>query len=149
MSKYEENFKKVLDSNSLVGGVDYFMQYPINVDVCRLFKSGSHKVDFVINNKNGEKLYIEVKGLMTYEACSILRYLLHIPNHNFYILQLSESTWPINKNEQYADIINFYNGTIDAGTLKDKSKALLEEYCSFHVSESEQLIKQIDPTIFK
>ncbi|MBQ6339074.1 MAG: hypothetical protein IJI36_08025, partial [Kiritimatiellae bacterium] len=51
--------------------------------------SRKHKVDFVIQNVNGEELCVEVKGWMSYSSVNELQYLLSYSGHKFYILQVT------------------------------------------------------------
>lgn len=64
-------------------------------------KSKKHEVDLVLKDHTGEKLYVVIKGLMTYLEVNKLRYLLNQPDY-FYILQLTEIDWirPFNKDKE-------------------------------------------------
>ena len=115
-----------------------------NIPFCKRKK---HKVDLILNNKEGEKLYVEIKGHMTYLEVNKLRYLLEKTPYNFYILQLTEIDWiiPYEKSEfkfktlkskydfekQMGELVKFIEGTIAGNELSEISKKRLKDYINY------------------
>ena len=64
------------------------------IDNTPFTKSNKHKVDVMLTSrKDGSKLYVEIKGMMTYIEVNKLQFLLNETGKNFYILQLTELDW--------------------------------------------------------
>ena len=100
-----------------------------------------HDVDLVLTSRNGDRLYVEIKGQMTYLEVNKLKYLLGL-RRNFYILQLTEIDWiqPYDANgniskfqkskddfhTQINELVAFVNGRETGEYLKQKSKERLD-----------------------
>ena len=86
--KTEKAVYWTLEKKGLIVNEQFEKQMPISdIPFC---KSNKHKVDLILKNSEGEKLYVEIKGEMTYLEVNKLRYLLDKTHYNFYILQLTE-----------------------------------------------------------
>ncbi len=115
-----------------------------NIPFC---KRNKHKVDLILINNKGEKLYVEIKGEMTYLEVNKLQYLLNETSYNFYILQLTEIDWikPYEKSgfkrkiqkskddfeKQIDELIGFINGSISGEELSEIAKQRLKKYINY------------------
>jgi|GEM_PF-6418057 len=109
-------------------------------------KSNKHKVDLVLTTRHdGDKLYVEIKGQMTYLEVNKLRFLLDRPEH-FYILQLTEIDWirPFNKDKekefekskkdfekQINELVKFVKKEKTGIELSEISRKRLERYIKY------------------
>ncbi len=123
-------------------------KYIYNIPFC---KRNKHRVDLIFTNNLGEKLYVEIKGEMTYLEVNKLRYLLDETSYNFYILQLTEIDWikPFEKScckrkflkskkdfeKQIGELIDFVNGNISGEELAKKSRKRLNSYIRYRGSD--------------
>ena len=98
------------------------------------------------SRKDGDKLYVEIKGQMTYLEVNKLRYLLGL-RRNFYILQLTEIDWDEQYNKdkhgtkfqkskqdfhnQIDELVKFVEGEISGKELNDKSIKRLNDYIEY------------------
>lgn len=119
-------------------------KYIYNILFC---KSKRHKVDLILKNNLGDKLYVEIKGEMTYLEVNKLRYLLNETHYNFYILQLTEIDWdkPFEKSgykrkiqksifdfeQQIGELLNFVDGNIPGEELTEISRKRLNRYIRY------------------
>ena len=117
-------------------------------------KKRKHEVDIVLISHNGSKLYVEIKGQMTYIEVNKLRY-LHLPEvpYNFYILQLTEIDWiePYDNakhksmprksrsdfEKQIGELVAFVNGTITGEELAERSKKRLADFIEYRENDLE------------
>ena len=116
-------------------------------------ESKKHDVDLVLTSRNGERLYVEIKGQMTYLEVNKLKYLLGL-RRNFYILQLTEIDWinPYDENGnkskfqktkddfeiQIEELVDFVNGGKTGEQLKQKSKERLEDWINYRATDLER-----------
>lgn len=124
---------------------DFFVQEKI--DNIAFNKSKKHAVDLTLKSrKDGDKLYVEIKGQMTYLEVNKLRYLLGL-RRNFYILQLTEIDWDEQYNKdkhgtkfqkskqdfhnQIDELVKFVEGEISGKELNDKSIKRLNDYIEY------------------
>lgn len=89
-SSNEEKFKKFCEANNITYRIptmqnDVLTNIPFN-------KNGKYRADFYLPNKDGNGLYIEVKGQMTLFTINKLKYLL-VKYPNFCILQMTSEIW--------------------------------------------------------
>lgn len=129
-------------------GVNYRQAFRLHEPINNIAfnKSKKHVVDLVLTSQNGEKLYVEVKGQMTYLEVNKLRYLLGLRRH-FYILQLTEIDWieSYNKDKhgskiqkfkhdfemQIQELVDFVNGSVKGKELSIRSINRLDEYIAY------------------
>ena len=127
---------------------------------CPFTARWKHKVDFVIENNNGEQLYVEVKGWMSYSSVNELKYLLEYSGYNFYILQVTNEDWmglyekmkhksvskkiEANRKAQYEEIKDFINGTKTAQNMVDISRQRLEEFVKVREGDLERWRKRLN-----
>lgn len=130
-----------LEERGLVFGQDFDVQKEIG-DIA-FNKGKKHEVDLVLSSRSGVKLYVEVKGQMTYLEVNKLRYLLGLRRH-FYILQLTEIDWiePYDKSkhgskyqkskkdfeDQIEELVKFVNGELTGKELSERSSKRLDDY---------------------
>lgn len=123
-------------------------------------KSKNHEVDFMFKSNDGNELYVEIKGLMTYLEVNKLKYLLEESKHDFYILQLTEIDWikPYDTNEykreflkskedfetQINEIVSFVNCEITGKEMAAKSKQRLTDFIEYRAKDLERWKKLID-----
>ena len=153
--KTEKAVYCVLKKRGLVENEQFEKQQPIfNIPFC---KSNRHKVDLILKNDLGDKLYVEIKGEMTYLEVNKLRYLIDSTPYNFYILQLTEIDWikPFEKSsfkrkslkskddfeKQIDELIGFVRGTISGGELSEKSRKRLNRYIRYRGSDIKRWIE--------
>jgi hypothetical protein len=115
------------------------------IDNIPFTKSKKHKVDIMlISRKDRSKLYVEIKGQMTYLEVNKLRYLHDRTPHFFYILQLTELDWikpykgktakaAYNKSKtdfekQINELVEFVNGNVTGEELSRRSIQRLNDY---------------------
>ena len=138
--KTEREFEDFLIQLGKKANVNYEKQKPI--DGCPFVRRGKHKVDFVLNTK--PSLYVEVKGWMSYRSVNELKYLLNYSGKNFYILQVTNEDWmdlylpevhgsvaakiQTNKDRQYQEIKEFFQGKLSASAMSDRSKKRLADF---------------------
>lgn len=112
-----------------------------------------HDVDLVLTSQNGDKLYVEIKGQMTYLEVNKLKYLLGL-RRNFYILQLTEIDWiqPYDANgnmskfqkskddfhTQINELVAFVNGRETGEQMKQKSKERLDDWINYRATDIER-----------
>ena len=127
---------------------------------CPFTARWKHKVDFSIENDKGERLYIEVKGWMSYSSVNELRYLLECPECNLYILQVTNEDWmglyekakhesaskkiEANRKAQYEEIKDFINGTKTVQNMVDVSRQRLEEFVRVREGDLERWRKRLN-----
>lgn len=123
------------------------------IDNVAFNKRGKHDVDLVLTSRNGDKLYVEVKGQMTFLEVNKLKYLLGL-DYNFYILQLTELDWitPYVKAEhksefkksksdfelQIGELVKFVKGELTGEELSKESLKRLNDFvdCRSHDLEN-------------
>lgn len=104
-------------------------------------------MDLILKNKMGDKLYVEIKGAMTYLEVNKLCYLLNESPYDFYILQLTEIDWikPYEKSgfkrkimkskndfeKQIGELVDFMEGNVSGTDLSVTSKKRLKNYIDF------------------
>lgn len=147
--KTEKAVCYVLEKRGLIENEQFEKQKPItNISFC---KSKRHKVDLILKNDLGDKLYVEIKGEMTYLEVNKLRYLLNATSYNFYILQLTEIDWikPFEKSsfkrkslksksdfeKQISELLDFVNGNISGEELAVRSRKRLNSYIRYRGSD--------------
>lgn len=124
------------------------------VNSCPFTKSKVHKADFLIISENGERLYIEVKGQMTYSEVNKLRFLLEKNSNCFYILQLTEIDWieEVSSNanlsdaekskksyeQQFLELSDFYKGTKTAEEMNKLSIERLKYFIKVREKDVEK-----------
>lgn len=143
--KTEKAVYWTLEKRGFTENEQFEKQKPIfNIPFC---KSNKHKVDLILKNSKGEKLYVEIKGEMTYLEVNKLRYLLDHTPYNFYILQLTEIDWikPFERSKfkrkilkskddfetQIDELIGFVEGTFSAEQLTKSSRKRLMSYIKY------------------
>lgn len=118
-----------------------------NIDNIPFCKKKKHKVDLILYNREGDKLFVEIKGHMTFLEVNKLRYLLEETPYNFYILQLTEIDWikPYEKSgfkfkilkskddfeKQMCELENFIKGIISGEELSEITKKRLKDYINY------------------
>lgn len=116
-------------------------------------KGKKHDVDLVLKSHNGDKLYVEIKGQMTYLEVNKLRYLLGLRRH-FYLLQLTEIDWmePYDKSrhgskfqkskkdfeDQIEELVRFVNGEITGKVMAERSIQRLDDYIEYRNHDIER-----------
>lgn len=135
-----------LNQSGLKLGKDF--QFFIEIDNIPFTKSKKHKVDVMLTSKkDGSKLFVEIKGMMTYLEVNKLKYLLSESGKHFYILQLTELDWikpykgktakaAFNKSKsdfekQVIELINFANGDLSGEELSNLSMKRLEDFLEY------------------
>lgn len=124
---------------------EHFTLYK-TIDNIAFNKTKKHVVDLVLTSCNGDKLYVEVKGQMTYLEVNKLRYLLGLGRH-FYIMQLTEIDWiePYDKNQyerefqkskhdfdsQIQELVDFVNGKVSGKELSIRSLQRLNDFVKY------------------
>lgn len=144
---------EILFENFLIEhNIKYEYQYKINVPFTQ---SGIHKVDFYLNDFD---LYIEIKGLMTYSAVNILKYLNNYSDKNFYVLQMTEEDWineynkkihksiknkiNTNINIQFDEILKLKDNRIDINDIVNISKQRINNYIKLRNKDIDRWLKQ-------
>lgn len=134
--------KEFLD---FLGGIaSVKVETQVEIQDCPFVAHWKHKVDFVVENNRGERLYVEVKGWMSYTSVNELRYLLECSGENFYILQVTNEDWmglyekvkygsvknkiQTNKMAQYDEVNGFVNGRISAQEMRRVSLDRLKAF---------------------
>lgn len=116
------------------------------IDNIAFNKGKKHDVDLILTSRDGNKLYVEIKGQMTYLEVNKLRYLLGLRRH-FYILQLTEIDWieSYDKSkhgskyqkskkdfeDQIEELVKFVNGELSGKELSDLSIKRLNDYIEY------------------
>jgi len=135
---------------------DFFIHEKINNVVFN--KSKKHAVDLTLISRNGDdKLYVEIKGQMTYLEVNKLKYLLGLRRH-FYILQLTEIDWkePYDKsrhgskyqkskqdfNNQIEELVKFVRGELSGKELNDMSIERLNGYIEYRSHDLERWMER-------
>lgn len=140
--KTEREFEEFLIQLSEKVNVDYEKQKTI--DGCPFVRRGKHKVDFVLTTAESSTLYVEVKGWMSYRSVNELKYLLEYSGKNFYILQVTNEDWmglhlpkvhgrvaakiQKNRDRQYQEIKEFFQGELSASEMSNRSKKRLADF---------------------
>lgn len=133
-----------LEEKGLVYDRDFCVHEKI--DNIAFNKGKKHDVDLILTSRDGNKLYVEIKGQMTYLEVNKLRYLLGLRRH-FYILQLTEIDWiePYDKGihgskyqkskkdfeNQIEELVKFVNGELTGKELSERSSKRLEDYIEY------------------
>lgn len=132
-----------LDQLGLKLGKDF--EFFVEIDNIPFTKSKKHKVDLMLTSRiDGSKLYVEIKGMMTYLEVNKLKFLLTETGKNFYILQLTELDWikpyrgksaqaAFKKSKtdfetQVNELVDFVNGIKTGEELAELSKTRLKDY---------------------
>lgn len=141
-----------LESKGIKNNRDFKLHQKI--DDIPFNKKRKHEVDIVLTSHNGNKLYVEIKGQMTYIEVNKLKYLhlQHVP-YNFYILQLTEIDWiePYDKvkhksmprksksdfEKQIEELVEFVNGTITGEELSARSNRRLSDFIEYREKDLE------------
>lgn len=135
-----------LDKLGLRLGKDF--EFFVGIDNIPFTKSKKHKVDLMLTSRIDEsKLYVEIKGMMTYWEVNKLKFLLTETGKDFYILQLTELDWikpyrgksakaAFNKSKkdfetQVNELVDFVNGSKTGEELAELSKTRLQEYLEY------------------
>lgn len=136
-------------------GVRYNQDFYLHekVDNIAFNKGKKHEVDLVLTSHGGKKLYVEVKGHMTYIEVNKLLYLLGLRRH-FYILQLTEMDWiePYNKEThgskfqkskndfelQIQELVDFVNDLKTGKELSQLSRQRLENFIEYREGDLER-----------
>ena len=120
-------------------------EFHIKINNVPFNKNKKHEVDLVLTSQNGDRLYVEIKGQMTYLEVNKLKFLLERSEH-FYILQLTEIDWirPFNKEKekefekskndfekQINELVMFVNNKKTGEELSEISKKRLERYIKY------------------
>lgn len=140
-----------LEERDVKHGQNFIMHEKI--DNIAFNKRKKHEVDLVLTSRNGEKLFVEIKGEMTYLEVNKLQYLLGLRRH-FYILQLTEIDWiePYDENvygskyqkskkdfyDQIDELVKFVNGEETGEHLKQKSIERLEKWINYRSNDIER-----------
>lgn len=123
---------------------DFFTE----IDDIPFTKGKKHKVDIMLTSRiDGSKLYVEIKGMMTYLEVNKLRYLLSETGKDFYILQLTELDWispyigqcareAFEKSKtdfetQVQELVGFVEGRIKGRTLSKRSLKRLKDFIKY------------------
>ena len=141
-----------LESKGIKNNRDFKLHQKI--DNIPFNKKRKHEVDIVLTSHNGSKLYMEIKGQMTYIEVNKLKF-LHLQNvpYNFYILQLTEIDWiePYDKTKyksiprksrynfekQIGELVEFVNETITGEELSERSKKRLTDFIEYREKDIE------------
>lgn len=136
-------------------GLHYLQDFSVHEKIANVAfnKSKKHVVDLVLRSHDGGKLYVEIKGQMTYLEVNKLRYLLGLRRH-FYILQLTEIDWkePYNKDrhgskfqkskkefdDQIEELVKFVNGEITGKEMSEMSIKRLDDYIEYRSKDLER-----------
>lgn len=135
-----------LDKLGLKLGKDF--KFFVGIDNIPFTKSKKHKVDLMLTSRIDEsKLYVEIKGMMTYLEVNKVKYLLTETDKNFYILQLTELDWikpyrgksakaAFNKSKkdfetQVNELVEFVNGRKTGEELSEITKQRLTKYINY------------------
>lgn len=158
IEKYLYNTEKsicyALDQLGLKIGEDF--EFFKEIDNIPYTKSKKHKVDVVLTSRidRNNKLYVEIKGQMTYLEVNKLRYLQEIFPNNFYILQLTDLDWmdpytgqsskdAFEKSKkdfetQVKELIDFVIGDVTCDELSNRSKKRLKDYIDYRENDLER-----------
>lgn len=144
----------VLDQSGLKLGDDF--EFFKEIDNIPFTKSKKHKVDVMLTSRKerNEKLYVEIKGQMTYLEVNKLLYLQKMPSYHFYILQLTELDWmgpytgqsakdAFEKSKkdfetQVQELVDFVKGEVTCGELSKRSKKRLQDYIDYRANDLER-----------
>ena len=101
-----------------------------------------------------KKLYVEIKGMMTYLEVNKLNYLLNETGKDFYILQLTEldrmnpykgntATDAYEKSKrdfetQVQELVDFVKGYVACDELSKRSKKRLQDYINYRADDLER-----------
>lgn len=136
-------------------GLQYLQDFSVHekIDYVAFNKGKKHDVDLVLKSHNGDNLYVEIKGQMTYLEVNKLRYLLGLRRH-FYILQLTEIDWdePYDKDKhgskfqkskrdfynQIEELVKYVNGELSGKELKERSIKRLNDYIEYRSHDVER-----------
>ena len=150
----EKSICYTLDQLGLKIGEDF--EFFKEIDNIPFTKSKKHKVDVVLTSRKDRtnKLYVEIKGQMTYLEVNKLRYLQDINSNNFYILQLTDLDWmspytgqsskdAFEKSKedfetQVQELVDFVYGNITANELSMRSKNRLDNYIEYRLTDLER-----------
>lgn len=143
-----------LDQFGLKLGEDF--DFFVEIDNVPFTKSKKHKVDVMLTSRKNrnKKLYVEIKGQMTYLEVNKLKYLLNETGKDFYILQLTELDWinpytgqsakdAFEKSKkdfetQVQELVNFVKGDVTCGELSESSKKRLQDYIDYRANDVER-----------
>lgn len=135
-------------------GIKYEEEFELHIKIDNIpfNKTKVHEVDIVLKSHNGEKLYVEVKGQMTYIEVNKLRYLLE-SDYDFYILQLTEIDWmgpykgETSKDffekskkdfeDQISELVSFIKGDKSGKELSQLSKQRLDNFIAYRDKDLE------------
>lgn len=123
---------------------DFFRE----IDDIPFTRGKKHKVDIMLTSrKDGSKMYVEIKGMMTYLEVNKLRYLLSETGKDFYILQLTELDWispytgqsardAFEKSKsdfetQVQELVGFVEGRLKGKTLSTRSQKRLKDFIKY------------------
>ena len=140
----EKSIFLALEEKELTNKVDFDFHQKIN-NV--LFNKGKkHDVDLVMTSRTGDKLYVEIKGQMTYFEVNKLKYLLGL-RRNFYIMQLTEIDWitPFEQTHYHSkfqkskhdfevqidELVDFVKGEVSGNELKSRSIERLNNFIEY------------------
>lgn len=146
----ERSICYALEENHIKFGEDFELHKKI--DNVPFNKTKVHEVDFVLTSSFGEKLYVEVKGLMTYLEVNKLRYLLE-SEYDFYIFQLTEIDWmgpytgetakdffmksKKDFEDQINELVKFVRGELKGADMVRRSKERLDNYIAYRNKDIE------------
>ena len=133
MSKEEEAFHSFLKRHNI------HSERQKEVSGCPFTARGKHKIDFYIPSKD---LYVEIKGMMSYGATSIFRFLREEKNLNIVLVQMNDENWmgrfdekETRKSkrarmtqEQFGEILSVCQGKMSVANLVALSEQRLREY---------------------
>lgn len=148
-----------LDQLGLKLGVDF--KFFEEIDNIPFTKSKKHNVDLMLTSrKDASKLYVEIKGMMTYLEVNKLEFLLKESGKDFYILQLTELDWitpyrgktaraaSIKSRSdfeiQVKELVDFVNGSLSGEELSYISKQRLENFIDYRSKDIKRWKKEID-----
>ena len=155
LPKTEQVFLDYLNGNTNVKG-----KTQVEISNCPFVTCWKHRVDFVIENNKGERLYVEVKGWMSYSSVNELKYLLEHSGRSFYILQVTNEDWmglyekakhksvskkiEANRKAQYEEINDFINGTKTVQNMIDISRQRLGEFVKVREGDLKRWRKRLN-----
>lgn len=147
----EKSIFFALEEKGLISNVHFTFHQKI--DNVLFNERKKHDVDLVLTSCNGDKLYVEIKGQMTYLEVNKLKYLLGL-RRNFYILQLTEidrinpydenvyrSKFQKSKDDfelQIGELVDFVNGGESGEHLKQKSQERLYNWINYRATDIER-----------
>ena len=144
----------VLDQSGLILGEDF--EFFKEIDNITFTNSKKHKVDVMLTSRKdrNKKLYVEIKGQMTYLEVNKLKYLLNETGKDFFILQLTDLDWmnpytgqsakdAFEKSKkdfetQVQELVDFVKGEVTCSELSERSKKRLQDYIDYRDNDLER-----------